>query len=353
MASAKATIRSAHRGDNEALLELAFRSPQAGRLLLALERSPDFFARAAPYDESRVFVAEDGSGIAGSVSCGLKSVLVQGQVQRAAYVFDLAVAIRARGQCYGQRLLAGAEAWAREKDADFLYAHVLGGNRAALATFTAARYRDVARLKSLLFPLPAPRRTPAEETRAVEEDDWPALGRLLHHQFRHHELLRAESEEKLRALWEGLPGYRAERVWVCGRPPEAILGLWDYSSIARAVLLRLPPEIRVIRAPFRLLRRAGLPLPAVPAAGQALRYGLILGGAGNPQHLHQLFLRALALARDLGLDALLLFHDPRTPPKWPKTLHLSGSYNLLATPLRPGPADRLGERPLWVDPVDL
>lgn len=192
--------RVARRGDNQTLLELIFRSPQEGRILAGAERSPDFFARAAPYDGSEVFVVEDDSGIVGSVCCGVKSVLVQGQAQRAAYVFDLAVARPARGQGCAKRLLAEAEAWARDREADFLYAHVLGGNRVGLDTFAAARYRNVARLESLLFPVPTRRRTAALEARPVEDDDWPALGCLVHREFREHDLLRAESAEGLRAL---------------------------------------------------------------------------------------------------------------------------------------------------------
>jgi ribosomal protein S18 acetylase RimI-like enzyme len=355
MISVKPMIRLAAYDDNQALLELIFRSPQAGRVLLGSDRSPDFFARAVPYDESRAFIAEDEAGIAGIVSCGLKSVLVGGEVQRAAYIFDLAVAERARGQGHAKRLLAGAEAWARDNEADFLYAHVLAGNRAGLGAFAAADYRQVARLTSRLFPVPvSPRgRGGAQQARVVEERDWPELGILVQHEFCDHDLRRAVTAEGLRALWEGLPGYRAEQVWVIGEPPAAVLGLWDYSPVGRAVLLRLPPELRMIPAVSRLLRRARLPFPAVPSLGQPFRYGFLLGGGGSPQALQLLLRRALAEARNLGMDSLVLFHDPRTPPAWLRALNFAGSYHLLAKVLRTGPATTLGERPLWVDPVDL
>ncbi len=353
MTQAKAAIRPADRTDNQALQELLLHSPQAGRVLLGWDRAPDFFARAAPYNESRVFVAEDESGIGGTVSCGLKSVLVQGERQRAAYVFDLAVAARARGQGWAKLLLAEVETWAQEKGADFLYAHVVGGNRAGLASFAAAGYRQVCLLESRPFAAWAPGKTQNDRARVAEEDDWATLGRLVHQEYQHHDLLRAECRDGLRALWEGLPGYQSNQVWVMGRPPVAVLGLWDYSSIGRAVLLRLPLELRAAQVLARLLRRAGLRLPPVPALGQPVRYGLLLGGAGNPEGLHALFRRTLAQAENLGLDAVLWAHDPRTPPGWPRMRSFGSSYHLVAKVLRPGPAATLGQRPIWVDPVDL
>ncbi len=103
----------------------------------------------------------------------------------------------------------------------------------------------------------------------------------------------------------------------------------------------------------RLLRRARLPFPEVPSPGQPFRYGFLLGGGGSPKALQTLLQRALTEARELGVDALILFHDPRTPPPWLRALNFAGSYHLMAKVLRAGPATTLGERPLWVDPVDL
>ncbi|OGO52083.1 MAG: hypothetical protein A2148_09600 [Chloroflexi bacterium RBG_16_68_14] len=353
MARAEPTVRPAGRDDNQALQELIFRSPQAGRILLGWDRSPDFFARAAPYDESRVFVIDDEAGIAGTVACGLKWVLVQGERQRAAYIFDLAVDARARRRGCAGLLLAEAEAWAREQGGDFLYAHVLGGNRAGLGSFAAAGYQEAARLTSLTFPARVPGGAQDDRIRAVEEEDWAALGRLVHQGYQGHDLLRAESLEGLRALWEGLPGLQAGQVWVVGRPATAVLGLWDYSSVGRAILLRLPPELRALAALSRLLRRLGLRAPRVPRPGVPVRYGLLLGAAGEAEALPALFRRALAQARELRLDTVLWFHDRRTPPSWAQGQSFTGWYHLMAKALHPGPAATLGERPLWVDPIDL
>lgn len=353
MPSSRPQIRTAGRDDNQALLDLIFHNPQAGRILLASDRSPDFFARAAPYHTSRVLIGDDGSGIAGTVSCGLKDVCVQGHVQRAAYIFDLAVAERARGQGWARRLLDDAEAWAREARADFLYAHVLAGNQPALKTFGHAGYRQVVRLKALLFPAPTGGARAVRNSHPVGPEDWPAAAQLIARELQDYDLSPAEAAERLPGLWQRLPGYRDELAWIDGRPPSAVLGLWDYSAVSRSVFLRLPPELRALGAVLRALRRLGLPLPPVPAPGETMKYGLLLGAAGEPQALLALLRCALAQAGRIGLDALVYFHDPRRPPAWARARSFSGAFHLVAKTVRPGRASTLGERPIWVDPIDL
>lgn len=353
MVSAGDAVRTATQGDNQALLELIFHAPQEGRVLLGQDRSPDFFARVAPYDEGRVLVAEDALGLAGTVSCGLKSVLVQGEVQRAGYIFDLAVAERARGLGWARRLLAEAEAWARESGADLLYAHVMEGNRAGLSAFAAAGYRSVVLMRSQVFPVPARGRAAAAGVRLVEAEDWPAVGRLIAREFQGHDLLRAETAESLPALWRRLPGYREELVWVHGRPPVAVLGLWDYSPVARAVPLRMPPAQTGARRAEPQAVDAVPPDggPSGPVPGRPMSYGMLLGVAGARDALRALFRRALTQARAVGLDTIVFFHDPRTSITWARSSSLGGAYHLVAKALRPGPAHSLGERPVWVDPV--
>lgn len=346
-------IRLASQSDNEALLDLAHRSPQGDRLVVGADRRPDFFRRSLPYRPAAVFVLEDGEGIAATVSCGMKRVLVGGLEHTAAYIFDLAVDGRARGRGYAVALLARAEAWARDNGADFLFAHVVAGNRGGLASFAASGYRDVLRLVSRILP---PRRGAVsgdDGDRAIDDADWEDVARLLRASAETYDLVRAQDAAGLRALWERLPGFDTNSVWVHGRPATAVLGLWDYSSVNRTMVMRAPVALRAVMGVLSALRAARLPLPPVPMLGRPFRYGLLLGGAGDTVALRKLFGRALSRAAERGLDGLVFFHDPRLRPQWLRGVSLAARYHLVAKLLHPGPADSLGQRPVWVDPADL
>jgi len=347
------SIRFATPLDNNALLDLTARSPQGDRLVVGSDRRPDFFRRSAPYSRVAIFVLEDDEGLAATVSCGMKRVLVGGCEQAAAYIFDLAVDPRARGCGHAASLLAHAEAWARENDADFLFAHVVTGNRGGLGSFAAAGYQDVLRLVSRVLP---PRMSsPAESDggRPLEDGDWEDVARLLRASAETYDLVRAEDARSLRALWGRLPGLDANDVWVQGRPARAVLGLWDYSAVTRTVVVRATAELRAVMTVITGLRAARLPLPPVPVVGRPFGYGLLLGGAGDPDALWSLFNRALSRAAERHLEAVVFFHDPRLRPRWVRGLSMVTRYHLVAKPLHPGPAEALGRRPVWVDPADL
>jgi GNAT superfamily N-acetyltransferase len=344
----EAQIRRAGLDDNEALRDIIFRSPQAGRVLLAADRSPDFFARSEPYDERAVYVAPSADGVAGTVTCALKTVNVGGRPQRAGYIFDLVVAEAARGQGLSARMLQQAEDWAREKEAGLLYAFVMAGNRAGLSAFQSFGYTSERRLVSRLYP-PARVRAPEDpEVRQMEPEDRDAVRQLLEQFGSGFDLSPAEPDPQ---EWAAYQGYRDDLVWVFGRPPRAVLGLWDYSGISRAVPISVPLEVRAARAVVSLLHAVRLVSWRLPPPGRPLRYGLLLGAAGEVEALRPLFATAMRGARDIGLDIITVLHDPGAPPQWADAFSLRGGYHLAVKSL--SDSIRMGHRPVWVDPRDL
>src|SRR5207245_9005746 len=83
-------------------------------------------------------------------------------------------------------------------------------------------------------------------------EDWDAAAQLLRGSLVAYDLVRPLDGSALRTLWSALPGWRPDDVWSTER---ALLGLWDYSLVARAVPIRLTRPLR------------GLPALASPASG--------------------------------------------------------------------------------------
>lgn len=62
-------IREATQDDNEALLELQKKCPMGVDFVVAVDSSPDYFARSKPYQDAHIFVATEGTEIIGSIAC--------------------------------------------------------------------------------------------------------------------------------------------------------------------------------------------------------------------------------------------------------------------------------------------
>src|SRR5262249_31815436 len=163
-------IREATDADRPSLSALLAGSPQAGRMVLTQDRTPDVFARRRPYDARITLVHADAAGdIVATATCATKTVLVSRTSLTAGYRFHLAVVPHARRPGLAGKLLANLEDWARRQGAALLYAHIMDGNTPSLGTFRTAGYRPARTLVSRTYPV-----LRAVGPRARPLDDWDA-----------------------------------------------------------------------------------------------------------------------------------------------------------------------------------
>ena len=338
-------IRRAASGDGAQLCDLVLRCPQGdGATALATDRTPDFFRRAKPFASSCILVAEEaGEQINATVTIAAKEVRVASRPVRAGYVFDLAVAPEARGRHLASRVLHQAEEMALAQGTDVLYAHVMRGNAASHATFVRAGFEPRATVVAGVFPLEERREdadgggvegAEGDVAEAWTPDQWHAAADLLAAAEEGCDLARGHDGPSLKDEWTGLTGWLGREVWNRG---GALLGLWDHGEIGRYVL-----------------RRTGARDEPAVAPGEGLRAGMLLGGAGDSEVLAELFELALGRAGELGMRAVFTGFDERVEPGWVGARDsMREPYDLFVKVLRHGPAERLGDRPVRVDPIDL
>lgn len=339
-------MRQARPPDAAALAELLLRNPQEGRMVLGQDRAPDPFARRRPFDDATTIVVDDDGGLAATGTCATKRVLVEGAEVTAAYIFDMAVDARARRRGLARRILEALEGWARGRDAAFAYAHVIPGNASSVTLFDRADFTTARELTGRVYPVFGRRPGPPEDARPVS--DWDAAAVLMGAASARHDLVRPLDGDALRTLWTSLPGWRDDDLWTT---QGALLGLWDHSEVARAVPLRLPPEVRALGVAGRVARGLRIPFPRAPELGRPLRYGYLVGGAGIPKELGRLLSAVLGRAGERGLEFVVHLHDRIERPRWTKAaFSVPDVYRMLAKPLG-GPAP--GDRPVVVDPIDL
>ena len=148
-------IRPAEPKDVDTLLALYASADETAHNFL-----PDFFRSTSEYQRSKadidaqladgdsaLLVAEDERGAVGLVSVAMQSSPTFGGFvpRRYAHVADLAVDARARREGVGTQLMAAAEAWARDHDADSVELLVVEGNDGAEALYRASGFEPRSR----------------------------------------------------------------------------------------------------------------------------------------------------------------------------------------------------------------
>ncbi len=350
-------VREAGAADADGLAGLLRAAPQAGRMVVAQDRTPDVFARRRPFDRAVTLLVDppsDGRDAddlpAAAVTVTTKKVRAAGTWMTAGYVFDLAVAPTARRRGLGALLLDAAEQWARGEEAALLYAHVVAENEPSRGVFERAGYRGAARIVTRIVPAHRTRPTPPPGRLAI--GDWDRAATILDAAQHDRDLAIPLDGDTLRRRWRDLPGWREDDVWSTGR---SVLGLWDRRPIVRYLPASLPPEVRALTAAARVAATLRMPFPDPPRPGEPISTGYLLGGAGDDAELSSLFRAALGRARERGLQHVVVFHDERTRPRWVRAaIQVPETYLLMVRPLvAEAPAHEVGHLPIAVDPLDM
>jgi GNAT superfamily N-acetyltransferase len=226
------TVRPADRArDNAALCELARRCPQ-GSVLRFYHHRDDYRERCRLHADAVVLVAEEGGGVAGSVTAARKTVFVAGEACPAAYVFDLMVDPAWRGRGLGRRLLRAVRDAC--PDARLHYSYVLDDNAVSRRLFESEGFS--AHPRRLLYHPVLPRlvrRRPPPGLRPVMGNEAEALDAALR---RRHGLVGTSAGHDGLGVLEGSGG----RAWAAWRrlEPQVFVGLpWYWAGLSRLVPL--------------------------------------------------------------------------------------------------------------------
>lgn len=221
------TIREATAADNASLIALV----QAGTGG-AINRSPDFFARARLYEGATTYIAEKEGGIAGTISRVLKKMVVNGREVLASYLFDLDF----HEPVYDEALLDRCRQDDAADGAAFSYLQLLTGNPRFCGRFTAWGFTETARIwLSVLNPAPTGDSGLPAGVRTAVPDDYPEIAALLNGCYREHDFYVPVTAAELVAVLSGIPGFTSENFYVSEADGQitACLGCLDYRQVYR------------------------------------------------------------------------------------------------------------------------
>ncbi len=337
-------VRPARESDNEALVELDRQCTMGEQPTLVFDRAPDFFARSKPYEQHTLMVAESDGELVGVGGLALKRLRVGGQPLNAAYFYDLRVDPSFRRVGVASAIGDVLRDLLKQSEADVTYSLVLEGNVPSLQLAVKRGARPVRRCAVAILP-PA-KAGGTGRLRPLEAQDLDRVTFLLEHSYAGHDLFPPRDVTALERLLTRTPGLSL-RTWYGlerGGDLAACFGLWDYSSIMR---------MRIHR------RRAlsGAQPPWLTQEGEIAPHFLLPLAFRTPALLAESIQEARRLldGRQQGhiARALLIPYDPQDPAfiGLGEIERFEFGVQLFARPIRRDVT--LGERPLYLDPIDL
>ena len=263
-------IRKATPKDNRALLELSRQAPMDAKLVVNIDRSPDYFCLAGLQGNNpAIFVAEKDGKIIGIVGVSFRDVYFKGEKIRIGYIGGIKIDHACRNSLVAFRLMKHVADYLSDSPIKFAVILVMGNNanmnallsgRAGIPPFDClATYRV-----KYLFPFRIQRPSAEYTYRHAIRSDIPQLSELFRQFYDNCELAPRWNDEYLLSLYNE-PDYKLENTWLAadGKKIVAVVTLWDQSAFKNTIVSRYAGK-------YSLLYKALRPFNQLPPEGQPL-----------------------------------------------------------------------------------
>ena len=313
---------------DDADLRLVLReTPMEGRIRIAFEREPSWFAAAVVDGDERQVVAcreVDSGRIIGFGCRSLRRVYVDGRPQCVGYLSGLRVlpAFRKRG------LVARGYAYFRQLHADartpYYLTTIAEGNAPALNTLTSARaglprYAPAGKYHTLAIPCVTRRRAVNCVIRPATHQDLPAVFELLHQDGACRQFFPVIGAQDFGPAGM-LRGLNTENLLVAEQAGSIVglVGVWDQHAFKQSVVISYRGVLNWTRRPINFWARLRSH-PQLPAIGQPFRFlaAALTVVRNDSPHTFEALLHAAAQPSPNGLNSHLLVglheRDPLLP----------------------------------------
>ena len=266
-------VREATWNDNEALLELQKKCPMGVDFVVAIDGSPDYFARSKPYENWHVFVAVENQQIIGSIACAIQNTRIQENPVTAAYLYGVMVDPAKRRAGIASQLQKYVEDYATKQKADLCHLLIMEENVPSIELCRKmgfSRIKDCLRFSLMVYkPEKLRKEANIEPMTAADVKDVVAM---TNETYRDHDFYNPYTEKTFQDYIQKLPQDGQENILVLkkGEKIQACLGYWDYNKVIRERVQKLNIRLKAISLPIRFL---GLftKLPKIPEKGEALK----------------------------------------------------------------------------------
>ncbi len=349
-------IRFASEKDNQDLLRLARSTPMEGKVVVKVNRSPDYFMLAnLQGDDARVLVAEKDGELVGAIGFSFRQVIIGRRTHKIAYLGGIKLAESVRKGIAAYRLVKATSDYLLSTDVEYGVLLVMEGNAAMEALLSGRagipRFYRISQFElTYLLPLLKPSINSDFQIRAAQPADEFALFDLWRNFHLNYELRPASLEKTWQMLMQE-PSFSLQNFYVAlkGTQVVAAVSIWDQQAFKQTIVEHYGGSFRLVAkllSPWQVLPKAGQPLrelnlrylvyqPEQEAAAQALVRHLVRQFRHNYQMLRlgvpagvfpatilqgllrfKMRLNYYITCRELTSDNLQMINSLRTKPVW-------------------------------------
>jgi len=347
-------VREATRNDNEALLELQKKCPMGVDFVVAIDSSPDYFARSKPYENWHVFVAVENQHIIGSIACAIQDTLIRDKPVKAAYLYGMMVDPAQRRAGVASQLQKHVEDYATKQKADLCHLLIMEQNMPSIKLCRKmgfSRIKDCLRFSLMVYK---PEKLQNDATiRPMTAADVKDVVVMTNETYRDHDFYNPYTEETFQDYLQKLPQDGQENLLVLkkGENIQACLGYWDYTKVIRERVQKLNIRLKALSLPIRFLSFF-TKMPKIPEPGETLKQWYLFPMAcKDATALTELIKHVNNLALDSNITMLATALDDQSPiiSVLSKFRNVQTKLHYFIKPMRKPKISLPKERKLYID----
>jgi len=351
-------VREATEDDNDALNELQKKCPMGTSLILGVDSSPDYFARSRPFKDWRVLVAVENNTIIGSAAFATKDTYVENRQIKTALEYGFIVDLPHRGKGIAQKLQRHIEQIARDNNVDLLHLDIIEDNTPSINLFTKMGFKKAKDCTTFSLMPYKKWETPREaDIRTMEETDADDVTDLINETYRDYNFFTPYHPNDFLELLKRMPHFDLHNILLLEENDDikACLGYWEYDKVRKYIVQKLNWRLKT---QTYLMRVVGLftKMPRIPKLGEALlSYNLTITAYKDPESLTELIRNVINIAHNNKINFIHSTVDPQNPIAaiLSQFAHTKMKMYIFTKPLKQQKPLNLGERKLYVDPLEM
>ena len=350
-------IRIATGDDNQDLIEIQQKCPQGTDMVINIDRSPDFFARTTPYENSTCFVAEVGGNIAGAAQCAFRELNFGGEQVKAVYEMGYIVDPSYRRRGIASQLHEAIEEYSREKDADLAHLNIVESNTPSTRLFEKHEFINWGKnLETVIIPQKRQKIEKLDNIRPLTENDLPEITQMMNKNYIQYDFYETMTPDSLLGYIERMPGFNIEDIMVYDEEGiKACLGCWDYETVLKIIVIKLNTKLSLLSGTVNFLGKF-MDMPKMPRLGESMKQYFLTHSAYTDQEaLRELVKHAMNRTLDNKMDNLIISLDPKCPHN---KVFQQGFYSGVKSmnyvkPLHELDLSMKGQNLLYMDMIDI